>query len=203
MERPSIAPTRHHVGLLLAAGRGRRMGRTKQLVPWPTPTGEQPLVVAAFDAIQVVCNDMIVVLGHEAEAVAAALGRRPFHQVLSDPDAAMFESIRVGLDAADRIDPGATIVLQPGDHPEVTEATLRALIAAAAERPACAVMPEYAGRGGHPVLIPPSVARQVLQAEYSGGLRQFWIAHPALCFRLAVNDAGVVRDVNTPEQLRD
>ncbi len=177
------------------------MGRTKPLVPWTTPRGPQPLIVAAYDALEPVCQDMIVVLGHEAVAVAAALVGQPFHQVTSDPDAPMFESIRAGLKAAAQIDPQATVVLQPGDHPEVAPATLRALIAAAAKRPDTAVMPEYAGRGGHPVLIPPSVARHVVQADCPGGLRQFWTDHPGLCFRLAVKDAGVVRDIDTPEQL--
>jgi molybdenum cofactor cytidylyltransferase len=177
------------------------MGRTKQLVPWPTPSGMQPLVVAAFDAIQVVCHDMIVVVGHEAKAVAAALGGRTFHQVLSDPDAPMFASIQAGLKAAERIDSHAAVVLQPGDHPQVAEATLQVLISVAAERPDRAVMPEFGGRGGHPVLIPPSVARQVQRADCPGGLRQFWSDHPELCVRLAVDDASVVLDVNTPEQL--
>lgn len=179
------------------------MGRTKQLVSWRTPAGQQPLVAAAYDAIRGVCGDMLVVLGHDAEAVAAALGGRPYHRVLSDPDAPMFDSIRAGLEAAQRIDSQAVVVLQPGDHPEVAAPTLQALVTAAAGQPDCAVMPEHAGRGGHPVFIPPSVARQVLQVDCRGGLRQFWHDHPELCVRLAVDDASVVRDVNTPDQLGD
>ena len=197
------ARTQRRIGLVLAAGRGRRMGRTKPLVPWPTPSGPLPLVVAAYDAVESVCQEMVVVLGHDATAVAAALVGRPFHQVLSDPDAPMFASIRAGLTAALQFDSGATVVLQPGDHPHVAAATLKALIAAAAKRRDVAVMPEFDGRGGHPVIIPPSVARLVLQADCPGGLRQFWIDHPGLCFRLAVKDAGVVRDIDTPDQLRD
>ena len=177
------------------------MGRTKPLVPWVTPQGPRPLIVAAYDAIEPICQDMVAVLGHEAVAVAAALIGRPYHQVLSDPDAAMFESIRAGLAAAAQIDPQATVVLQPGDHPDVAAATLKALIAAAAAHRDCAVMPEFEHHGGHPVLIPPSVVRLVLQAECPGGLRQFWIDHPGLCVRLPVDDSGVIRDINTPEQL--
>jgi molybdenum cofactor cytidylyltransferase len=201
MARSTRVHPRQRIGLLLAAGRSRRMGLTKQLMPWPSPAGEQPLVAAAYDAIKPMCDEMIVVLGHEAQAVAAALGARPFHQVLGDPDAAMSESIRAGLEAALRIDPRATVVLQPGDHPAVAEETLRALIAAAAAQPDYAVMPEHGGQGGHPVLIPPSVVGEVLRADFSGGLRQFWRIHPELCVRLPVDDPRVVRDVDTPEQL--
>ncbi len=177
------------------------MGRTKPLVPWTSPRGTQPLVVAAYDAVEPVCEDMVVVLGHDAAAVAAALVGRPFHPVHADPDAPMFESVRAGLTAAAQIDPQATVLLQPGDHPEVAEATLHALIAAARRHPGCALIPEYEGRGGHPVVIPPAVARHVVQAECPAGLRQFWIDHPGLCVRLAVDDASVVRDVDTPDQL--
>ena len=61
------------LGVLLAAGRGRRMGGAKQFQPWPTVSGSQPLVAASFDAVCGVCDEMIVVLGHRAEEVAALL----------------------------------------------------------------------------------------------------------------------------------
>ena len=58
------------IGVLLAAGQSKRMGRPKQLLPWP-PKGEnpKPLVAAAFDAIARVCDEMVVVVGHEADDV--------------------------------------------------------------------------------------------------------------------------------------
>jgi molybdenum cofactor cytidylyltransferase len=191
------------IGLILAAGRGRRMGRTKQLVPWRAEGGAKPLVAAAFDAIRGVCDDMIVVLGHEADAVAGALAPRTYQRVLCDPDAPMFESIRAGLVAAHEIDPGTTIVMQPGDHPEVTAATLIALLAAADADSSRAITPEYQGRGGHPVLIPPAVIAGLLIAGCPDGLAAFWRDNPQLCHRVVVDDANVVRDVDTPEQLRD
>ena len=112
-------PTLRRIGLILAAGRGRRMGGSKQLVMWRSATGPKPLVVAAFDAICPICTDMIVVVGHEAEAVKDALGDCTFRYVECDPDAPMFESIRTGLQAARELNPAATVVIQPGDHPEV------------------------------------------------------------------------------------
>lgn len=194
-------PASPPIGVVIAAGRGRRMGRTKQLVPWPTSDGTKPLVAAAFDAVQGVCGEMIVVLGHEADAVAAAIAPRSFQRVLSDPDAPMFQSIRAGLEAAADIDPDSTVVLQPGDHPQVTAATLQLLVETAARYPDRAILPEWAGHGGHPVFIPPAVVRQVLEADCPGGLRQFWIDHPELCVRLPVDDATVVRDIDTPDQM--
>ena len=194
-------PTNHRIGVILAAGRGRRMGRTKQLVPWPTANGAKPLIAAAYDAVRPICDDMVVVLGHEADAVAAALGDRTFHRAESNPDAPMFDSIRAGLAAARAIDPTATIVLHPGDHPEVDPATLSALSNCSLPRAAKAIIPEHNGRGGHPVLIPPTVAALLVQTDCPEGLGQFWTAHPDLCHRLPVDDPAILRDIDTPSDL--
>jgi len=189
------------IGLIIAAGRGRRMGRTKQLANWPAATGTKPLVAAAFDAIHGVCDEMIVVVGHDAERVAAALGDRPFHRAVSDADAEMFESIRAGLAAAQTIDANAIVVLQPGDHPEVSPKTLAALADAAKAQSAQAVLPEFQGRGGHPVFIPPALVALLVDADCPEGLGRFWADHPQACRRLAVDDPSVVKDIDSPEKL--
>jgi molybdenum cofactor cytidylyltransferase len=185
------------IGVLLAAGRGRRMGGCKQFYPWPTAEGEKPLVAAAFDAIASACQAMIVVLGHRADEVAAALGERQFQTIQSDPDAPMFESVRAGIRAALDIDSTSAVLLQPGDHPEVSPGTLEKILAAALSNPDRAIIAEFQGRGGHPALIPAIVARQILLAECPAGLCQYWTNHAQQCLRLPVDDASVVRDVDT------
>lgn len=189
------------IGVILAAGRGRRMGRTKQLVPWPTPEGEKPLVAAAYDAVRPICDAMVVVLGHEADSVAAALGARSFRRADSDPDAPMFASIRAGLRAARELDATATVVLQPGDHPEVAPATLDALVHRSELRAALAIIPEHNGRGGHPALIPPAVVESLIARDCPGGLGGFWWEHPELCDRMPTADASVLRDIDAPSDL--
>jgi molybdenum cofactor cytidylyltransferase len=195
------AASNRYIGVILAAGRGRRMGRTKQLVSWPTSAGDVPLIVAAYEAIQPNCNDMVVVLGSEAEEVAAALGNRQFTRITGNSEAPMFESIRIGICAALKIDPTATIVLQPGDHPDVAPSTLKILADWSRQRPGQAIIPEYRGRGGHPVLIPPAIAAMLIDADCPTGLGEFWTTHPELCWRVPVDDAGVLRDIDTLEDL--
>jgi molybdenum cofactor cytidylyltransferase len=197
-EKPAI----RRIGVIVAAGRGGRMGGRKQLTPWQSPDGDaKPLVAAAYDAISPICDSMVVVVGHDADAVAAALGDRPFERALGDADEPMFESIRTGLKAARRLDTKAYVVLQPGDHPEVSAATLELLRDWSLKRPVRAVIPEYGGRGGHPVLIPPDLVAQLAQSECPDGLGQFWLDHQQVCERVSVNDAGVVRDIDTPADL--
>jgi CTP:molybdopterin cytidylyltransferase MocA len=144
---------------------------------------------------------MIVVLGHEADAVTSALGGRTFHSVHSDPDAPMFESIRAGLRAAQELDPSASVVLQLGDHPEVAPTTLDALAKLSTAEREKAIIPVFRGHGGHPVFIPPAIIERVLHADCPHGLATFWTTHPELCLRIAVHDASVCRDVDTPADL--
>jgi molybdenum cofactor cytidylyltransferase len=177
------------------------MGGKKQLTEWPGPDGPKPLVAAAYDAIRPICDEMVVVMGHIAEAVINALGDRPFHRAESDPDAPMYESIRAGLRAAHRIDSGSTVVLQPCDHPEVAASTLSHLTNLAIERPLQAIIPQYAGRGGHPVLIPSQICTQLIDAHCPNGLGQFWLDHPELCVRVSIDDPTIVRDIDTPADL--
>jgi molybdenum cofactor cytidylyltransferase len=92
-------------------------------------------------------------------------------------------------------------VLQPGDHPEVARSTLDALITASLEHPAVAIVPEHHGCGGHPALIPPPVALQILSTDCPRGLAQFWQDHPKLCCRIPVDDPSMLLDIDTPADL--
>jgi molybdenum cofactor cytidylyltransferase len=185
------------IGILLAAGRGRRMGGNKQFHIVQTPQGEKPLVAAAFDTIARACEKMIVVLGHRAEEVTAALGPRQFEIVLVDSDAPMFDSIRAGLNhSLSRTATRSGVLLQLGDHPSLNPLTLDQIFTAAAEHANKAIMPTYQKNGGHPVLIPASIAQNILAAKCADGLRGFWQERPELAVRLEVNDPGVILNVN-------
>ena len=173
------------------------MNGGKQFYPWPTADGKKPLVAAAFDAVAPACDAMIVVLGHRAAEVAVALGERQFQAVQSDPDAPMFESIRVVIQAALETSPESTVLLQPGDHPEVQPATLEQILTISGKHPDRVIVPEFQGRGGHPVLIPAGIAQRLLTTDCPQGLGQYWTDHSELCLRLSVDDESVVRDVDT------
>ena len=173
------------------------MGRTKQLITWQG----KPLVAAAFDAVCGVCDSMVVVFGHEAQAVQHALGERSFHVVTGDADASMFESVRAGLTAAQRIGSAADVLLHPADHPEVRVATLSVLIDTGAHYPDRAIIPEHDRRGGHPALIPTSLVTRLVAWSGEGGLRRYWQDHADQCIRVPVDDPSVVYDIDTPERL--
>lgn len=192
-------------GVLLAAGRSRRMGSTKQLLPVPDPFGDggAPMIVRSFDLLAGVCGGrIVVVMGHDAEAVAAALEPRSFTRAASDPDADMLVSVRAGLSRAADAFPGARAYwLHLADHPFVRSETLEAVLAEFESRAGrVAVLPTHGGRGGHPALIPAGLVADILSWRGEGGLRAFWLRHPERIARVEVNDPGVIHDLDTPQQ---
>ena len=69
-------------------------------------------------------------------------------------------------------------------------------------RPHQAIIPQFANRGGHPALIPSAICNQLIAAECPKGLGQFWVDHPQLCHRVPIDDPSVIRDIDTPSDLR-
>jgi CTP:molybdopterin cytidylyltransferase MocA len=185
-------------GVLLAAGRGRRMGRLKQLLPW----GDSSVVAAAFDALARVCGaGVVVVLGDDADRVTDALGKRAFHSVESDSDAEQIHSARLGLRRAVGMPGVARVLLHPADHPVIPPLVVDELLRrATGER---ALIPTCRGRGGHPVLIPSAIVEAIVSWEAgpgTGGLRGYWESHPGQVQRVEFPDASeLVMDLDTPE----
>lgn len=184
------------IGVLLAAGRGRRMNGAKQFFPWETGDGVKPLVAAAFDAIADSCQQMLVVFGHRASEVQELLESRSFSVCIANPDAPMFESVQAGIAAALELDGGAPILLHPADHPEVDSRTLQRLQQAAETYPEKVIIADHQGRGGHPVWLPVAVAETLLHAACPQGLGQYWRDHPELSHRLEVADETITRDLD-------
>jgi CTP:molybdopterin cytidylyltransferase MocA len=142
-------------GVVLAAGASARMGRPKTLLPF----AGRPLLQHAVDAVAGSrLDELVLVLGAEAEAVRAALALPRALRVvaLADASAGLSASLRAGLAAADpRADAGAVLL---GDQPGVDAALVDRVADAflAGGRPAARpFFRDARGRRvpGHPVLL--------------------------------------------------
>jgi CTP:molybdopterin cytidylyltransferase MocA len=87
--------------------------------------------------------------------------------------------------------------LWPVDHPRVTAATLRAMIAALGGH--AVARPRFGDRGGHPPLIARALWPALAACGESGARAVFASADVV---EVVVDDAGVVRDVDTPADVR-
>src|SRR5438552_14370402 len=113
-----------------------------------------------------------------------------------DPSRGMFSSIQKGVAQAQ----GDAILVMPGDMPFVSPDTVRAVIAAYKRTPAI-VSPRYQGKRGHPVALPASLRDEIRAADSRGTLHDVIHAHMDMRVDLDVDDPGVIRDVDRPEDL--
>ena len=117
-----------------------------------------------------------------------------------DPDRGMFSTIRIGLERT--LAAGASVILvQPADMPFVRPDTI-ATIAAECLRTGRAVCPRLNGKRGHPLAFPKSVATQLLEVDPSTPLNEAFAAIGLVRHELDVDDAGILRDVDTPADLK-
>ena len=64
------------------------------------------------------------------------------------------------------------------------------------------VVPEFRGRGGHPVLVDLRFREELLNLDSSGGLRSFLETHHEQVRRLPVNAPFIARDMDTWDDYR-
>ncbi|MDG2423949.1 MAG: nucleotidyltransferase family protein [Phycisphaerales bacterium] len=190
------------IGVLLAAGRGRRLGGNKQLSPWPSVHGTRPLVASAFDHISVACDEIIVVLGHRQVEIEDVLRPRVYATIHADADADMSHSILAGVEFALRVEDVDCILLQLGDHPQVAPATLDTIIESARSLDS-AVGPQYQGRHGHPIAIPKRLAGEIIESGLPEGLAEWFRADDSRRQFIEVDDPSVLMDIDTPQDLAE
>jgi molybdenum cofactor cytidylyltransferase len=105
----------------------------------------------------------------------------------------MLSSLVTGLDQLGDVE---VALSWPVDHPFVLTATAAAVLAASSRD--AIVVPTWRGRGGHPTSFG-AAHFPALRAAVSA--RDVIAAAGARVHRLAVDDAGVARDVDTLEDL--
>ncbi|HEU4533948.1 MAG TPA: nucleotidyltransferase family protein, partial [Polyangiaceae bacterium] len=149
-------------------------------------------------------SPVVVVTGHEADRVRAALEGRDVRFVHNpEHDEGMSTSLRAGLGAlgaaGERVD-GALVCL--GDMPLVGPAHLEALLDAfEAEGGDAICAPAFERKRGNPVLWPARHFAEMMALGGDAGARSLLDQHAADVRYVAVADAGVNVDVDTPEAL--
>jgi molybdenum cofactor cytidylyltransferase len=187
------------VDVILAAGRGTRVGGTKALLD----LGGKPLLARVLDEVLASrLSSAIVVLGSDAGLVMP-LTRRPRVQALFNPDfrSEQLLSLRVGL----KVLPKETraFLIHPVDHCLVKRPHLDALVDAfEAADPARAILrPRHAGRWGHPVLYAAPYAEEFLALKPAETGRVVYRRHLESVAAVDMLDDGTLFDLDTPEDL--
>lgn len=169
--------------VVLAAGKSRRLGRPKQRLKREGKT----LLVRAVEAAQDGgCSQVVVVLGHDAESLAADLPSRQVEIVRNEEWArGVAGSIRIGLSEVARGQAEAVLFLTC-DQPYLDASIVRRLLDASLRSPHSIVAAEYAEIRGVPAIFPRGEfgalsrlqgdrgARALIDAARSGAIGVAW-----------------------------
>ncbi|MBX6370467.1 MAG: NTP transferase domain-containing protein, partial [Rhodospirillales bacterium] len=185
--------------IVLAAGQSRRMGGPNKLL---ADVGGKPMVRRSVEtALEAGGAPVIVVLGHQREAVAAALDGLPVRFVYN-PDfaAGLSTSLKRGLAEVPGEADAALVCL--GDMPFVRAAELRRLAAAFNPTEGRAIcVPTRGGKRGNPVLFARRFFAEMQELAGDSGAKHLLGEYPELVAEVEMAGDGVLTDIDTPESL--
>jgi molybdenum cofactor cytidylyltransferase len=184
--------------ILLAAGKSQRMGAFKPLLPF----GKRSVVEACIEnLLKGGVAEVVVIIGHHADKMRERLAHLPVRlAVNADPESEMGASIAQGVEQISPRAEAAFIALV--DQPAIPPEVIRILIAERTRTGAPFVMPEYEGRGGHPVLIDLGFREELSNLDPRKGLRALFDAHREEVLRVPVTSPYVARDMDQWDDYR-
>ncbi len=192
-------------GVILAAGQSSRMGRDKALLPWPKPGNSahpaSTILSSAIDTFSDLCDLVVVVAGANEDALRPIVEACGATLVINpDPQRGQFSSLQTGFQEVlnhGRDNALFTLVDRPPPHAD----TLGMLAEAfrAKDHKTWAVVPDYEGRHGHPIVIGREMIEAFLRAPATSNAREIEHAHPSHVCYLPVNDPLVTTNVDIPQ----
>jgi len=191
--------------VLLAAGSASRMGsRPKCLLE----LGGVPLVMRQLIALSGAgVDEVVVVLGHYADQVEAAVAHLPITLVRNpSPDDGQASSVRLGLEAlSPQLD---AVIVALADQPMIDAPDITTLISAFRQRGDKAmVVPRLQSTDGewvpgNPVILSGELRQQWLAGQDDAMCRTWRQQHPEQIEWLDTNNRHYTTDLDTPEDLK-
>lgn len=184
------------IGILLAAGRGSRFGSNKLLHRLPNA---QPMAVAAARNLRPACDRMIAVIRPDSARLADLLVAEGCETwICQDADGGMGNSLATGVIASPE---AAGWVVALGDMPFILTSSHQSVVASLRAGARLAA-PVFDGKRGHPVGFSEHWFDQLSRLTGDQGGRHILESHrEALCL-CSVDDAGVLRDIDRPDDLK-
>lgn len=185
--------------LLLAAGHSRRMGSNKLVLELD---GKALIAHVADAALAAGFAEVIVVTGHQADAVHRALADRPVTWVHNaHHEQGMASTVKAGVEAlAPTVD---ALLVCLGDMPRVSARQMQEIAQAYApssEYSICA--PVFNGNRGNPVLFGRRHFAEMLAVEGDQGARSLLVKHADRIRLVPMDDDAILADIDTPDAFR-
>ncbi|HYO50024.1 MAG TPA: nucleotidyltransferase family protein [Chloroflexia bacterium] len=191
----------HGIGVIvLAAGRGSRMGATPKLL-LPLQDGRPIIRHAVGNALEWGPSEVIVVVRPDLPAIKEALADLPV-TCAPNPryEEGMATSLAVGIGAlSSRID--VTLVVL-GDEPYVAAHIVMRLMAMYLSERKPVTIPKYGEQVGPPTLFARSIFPELLTLGGDIGGKQLLSKYPNMVCLVPFKEEDRPRDVDTPEDYR-
>ncbi|HEX6440652.1 MAG TPA: molybdopterin-binding/glycosyltransferase family 2 protein [Stellaceae bacterium] len=186
--------------LLLAAGQSRRMGSNKLL---EEIDGRPMIARTAQRLLASRARPIVAVLGNQAEAVDAALGKLPVERVQNPAYAeGLSTSLKRGLAALPPEIDGVVVCL--GDMPLIAGRDIDRLIAAFNPLEGRAiVVPTRRGKRGNPVLWAKRFFPEIAELAGDVGAKHLIGEHAELVCEVEMDTDSVLVDIDTPDALAE
>jgi len=192
-------------GVILAAGESSRMGRDKALLPWPKDAGTTSaggtILSFAIKSLYPYCDFVIVVAGKNEDALRPVVygcgaslicNLTPERGQFSSLQTALWEVLNRGRDSA-----MVTLVDRPAPHAETLDELVKAFWMRS--HGLWAIIPEYQGRHGHPIMIGREMIETFLTAPETANAREIEHANQSRILYTPVNDPLVIMNADTPQ----
>ena len=179
-------------GIILAAGMSTRMGEFKQLLP----LGGRAAIEWIAEVVGSRLDEVVVVLGHRAEAIAPVLTDYPVRCIVNSAYCTgMLSSVQCGVRA---VDIASDYLICLGDQPRLSGAVVEQVLQARKQVGEGIIIPTANGERGHPVLIRNAYRAEILGLPMDVGLNAVTRGHPEDTCELPVSEDAILTDMDTP-----
>ncbi len=181
-------------GIILAAGRGIRMGTSKLLLPFRSSTILECTVDSALASR---LQRVIVVLGHDAGTIEPLMKGRNVKLAINHLyEQGQSTTLKAGLKLLDNDTDAALFLL--GDQPMVTAETINLILDAYKASPSSPiVLPVFDGLRGNPVLFSRQTFSRIENITGDHGARTLFDEYAEKILEVPVDDPSIHFDIDT------
>lgn len=182
--------------ILIAAGASRRFGVADKLY---ANYHDQPLITHALALYQNTNFSQRILVTRPDSGLEKLPQAASFHHTANpQADKGMGTSIAAGMTA---VSDARHVLIALADMPNIQPQTIARLLATAQTQTRSIIVPTFEGKDGHPVIFGAVHFAALAALDADTGGRDIIRKNPSAVSRLAVDDAGVVFDIDTPEEL--
>ncbi len=185
--------------LLLAAGESKRMGRSKQLLPY----GDKTILETVIDHItHSSVDETLIVLGANREKIERIIKDLPVKSVYNPRyKEGMLSSVQKGFVSLPKETEAVLVFL--GDQPMVPSSAITQIVHAYRSTEKGIVLPVFDKRRGHPILIDNKYSQKVAALDPEIGLRALIHNHPEDILEVELDTPAIIKDIDTPEDYKE